>query len=36
MEWHVLVIWQCEIVDLEALALRLQDFVDDIELAIDI
>ena len=36
MEWHVLVIWQCEIVDLEALALRLQDFVDDKELAIDI
>ena len=34
--WRVLVIWQCEIVDLEALALRLQDFVDERETAIDI
>ena len=27
--WSVLVIWQCETVDKETLALRLQDFVDD-------
>ena len=26
--WSVLVIWQCETVDKETLALRLQDFVD--------
>ena len=26
--WNVLVIWQCETADLEALASRLQDFVD--------
>lgn len=27
--WSVLVIWQCETVDTEALAVRLQDFVGD-------
>ena len=27
--WSVLVIWQCETADLEALTLRLQDFMDD-------
>ena len=30
--WSVLTIWQCETKDLEALAVRLQDFVDDGEI----
>ena len=34
--WDVLVVWQCEIADLDATAARLQNFVDGAENAIDI
>ena len=34
--WDVLVVWQCEIADLEATSARLQGFVDGAENAIDI
>ena len=30
--WSVLTIWQCEMKDLEALAVRLQDFVEHVEI----
>ena len=33
--WAVLVVWQCETVDLEALAARLQGFVEDERNSID-
>ena len=33
--WAVLVVWQCETVNLEALAVRLQDFVEESRNAID-
>ena len=35
LDWHVLVIWQCETRDLDALAPRLQDFVEGNEKTID-
>lgn len=34
--WKTLVVWQCETVDIDALAARLQAFVDETEKAIDI
>ncbi len=36
MGWRVLVVWQCEIADIDILAKRLQYFVDESENSIDI
>ena len=33
--WQVLVVWQCEIADIDALAARLKAFVDDGKTSID-